>query len=73
MYLLDIRFQILKPLRKEKTADAILISNGPLLQWQKSGKNPGVPGEKVLPNRDDRNLDQFWVFQWKESGIKGSK
>ena len=55
---------------KEYTADAIIISNGPFFAWQKTHHNPGAPGEKILPSRDNRNTSQFWVFQWKESGIK---
>ena len=58
---------------KEYTADAIIISNGPFFAWQKSGHNPGAPGEKIIPSFEDRNLSQFWVFQWKESGIKAKE
>ena len=27
---------------------------------------------EALPDLTNRNLDQFWVFQMKESGIKGN-
>ena len=62
---------------KEKTANAILISNGPLLNFQKQGRYNGMDQYReegftqALPDLKNRNLDQFWVFQMKESGIKG--
>ena len=64
---------------KEKTADAIMISNGPLLNWQKTGRYHGMDQykedgfENPLPSFENRNPDQFWVFQMKESATKGGE
>ena len=62
---------------QEQTADAIMISNGPLLNWQKTGRYHGMENykedgfENPLPSFENRNPNQFWIFQMKESAAKG--
>jgi len=58
---------------KEKTADAILIDNGPLHLWQLHGHFKGEENyAHPFPEIDNRNHSQFWVFQNRESAIKCS-
>ena len=53
----------------EKNVDAIIVANSVL---NKYFYHPNVPIESVnFPDMKDRNLSQIWVFENKESGIKG--
>ena len=62
---------------EEKTADAIVISNGVMYGLTKHGTYRGEEQYAAegftspLPSFENRNLSQFWVFQNKESAIKG--
>ena len=50
---------------KNEEADALIIDNGPLLQYQKSFKTDIAP-----PSVKNRNLSQYWVFANYESASK---
>ena len=63
---------------EEKTADALIISNEPLLNWLKTKSYKGMKFYakegfvEPFPSIAKRNTSQFWVFQMKESASKAT-
>ena len=61
---------------REKTADVILVSSGPLSKWIKNETYNGIERYEAdgftepLPELNNRNLEQFWLLLNRESIAK---